>query len=268
MLSTGPSGGIDWQERGETQLASSRDGPSAIERASKLGSPRRSKRSGSPRNRSSPVRIRSVFAYEALARTEEPTLRNPADLFDVAERLHRTAELGCRIRHLIAELVPAAPESALMFVNLHPSDLEDDELLSKSGGLAPFAQRIVLEVTERAALDEVKGLRSRVEVLREMGFRIAVDDLGAGYAGLSSFAVLEPDVVKADMSLIRGIDTSATKQRLLSAIAMLANDLSVQFVAEGVETAAEYACVSALGAHAVQGYLLARPGRGFPPVIH
>jgi len=210
---------------------------------------------------------RSILAYEALARTEEPTLRNPQDLFDVAERLERTSELGRRIRHLIADLIPKAPESALMFVNVHPADLEDDELSSDSGMLTPFASRIVLEITERAALDEVKGLGGRVQRLRAAGFRIAIDDLGAGYAGLSSFAALEPDVVKADMSLIRGIETSSTKQRLLSAIATLANDLVVQFVAEGVETAAEYACVSALGAHAVQGFLFARPASGFPQVL-
>ena len=208
---------------------------------------------------------RSILAYEALVRTEEPSLRSPLDLLDAAERLGRTRDLGRRIRRQVADLLPAAPESALLFVNVHPSDLEDDDLLAP-GGLTRFARRVVLEITERAALESVRGIRERVEALRGLGFRIAVDDLGAGYAGLSSFAALEPDIVKADMSLVRGIDTSPIRQKVVGAIAALANDLRVQLVAEGVETAAEHACVTSLGAHLVQGYLFARPGRGFPTV--
>lgn len=208
----------------------------------------------------------AILAYEALVRTEEPSLRSPPDLLDAAERLRRTSDLGRKIRRLVANLIPTAAESASLFVNLHPSDLEDDELCAPDGALTPFARRVVLEITERTALEGIRGLRSRVDLLRQRGFRIAVDDLGAGYAGLSSFAALEPDVVKADMSLIRGIEASPIKQKLLGSIAALANDLGVQLVAEGVETAAECACVSLLGAHAMQGFFFARPGRGFPPV--
>ncbi len=209
---------------------------------------------------------RSVLAYETLVRTDEPTFRGPPDLLDAAERLGRTAELGRRIRRLVADLIPAAPPSALIFVNLHPADLEDDELSARDGVLTPFASRVVLEITERAALDGIRGLRDRVEHLRALGFRIAIDDLGAGYAGLSSCAALEPDVIKADMSLVRGIETSPIRQKLMRAIVALSNDLGVQLIAEGVETAAEQDCVAALGAHAVQGYFFARPGRGFPSI--
>jgi len=120
--------------------------------------------------------------------------------------------------------------------------------------------------TPRAALDEIRGLSAKIARLRALGFRIAVDDLGAGYAGLSTFAALEPDVIKADMSLVRGIETSSIKQKLIAAIATLANDLRINLVAEGIETPAERDCVVALGAHALQGYLFARPGRGFPSI--
>jgi EAL domain-containing protein (putative c-di-GMP-specific phosphodiesterase class I) len=208
----------------------------------------------------------NIIAYETLVWTDELSLRSPVDLFDGAEQLGRTEELGRAIRGLVANLIPRAPDSALVFVNLHPNDLADEELYSTDSGLAPFAKRIVLEVTERAALDEIRGLRERVERLRAIGYRIAVDDLGAGYAGLSSFAALEPDVVKADMSLVRGIESSAVKRKLVAAIAGLAKDLRIQLVAEGIETAAERDCVVALGADALQGYLFARPDRGFPPV--
>jgi EAL domain-containing protein (putative c-di-GMP-specific phosphodiesterase class I)/CheY-like chemotaxis protein len=207
---------------------------------------------------------RSVLAYETLVRTDEPSLRNPSDLFDVAERIDGTQELGRAIRRLVAGIIPEAPERALMFVNLHPSDLQDDELLSDAGVLTPFARQIVLEITERATLEAIPGLSLRVERLRALGFRIAVDDLGAGYAGLSSFAALEPDVVKADTSLVRGIESSPVKQKVVRAIAALASDLRIRLIAEGIETAAERDCVTALGADALQGYLFARPARGFP----
>ena len=209
---------------------------------------------------------RSVLAYEALVRTGEPTFRSPADLFDAAEKLGKTEEIGRRIRRLVADLIPSAPPSALIFVNLHPADLEDEELCAESGVLTPFAKRVVLEITERATLEGIRGLRDRVERLRALGFRIAIDDLGAGYAGLSSCAALEPDVVKADMSLVRGIEASPIRQKLMRAIVALSNDLGVQLIAEGVETAAEHDYVAALGAHAVQGYFFARPGRGFPSI--
>jgi EAL domain-containing protein (putative c-di-GMP-specific phosphodiesterase class I)/CheY-like chemotaxis protein len=210
----------------------------------------------------------NIIAYETLVRTEEPTLRSPVDLFDVAERLGRTEELGRAIRALIVTLIPLAPESAMVFVNLHPNDLADEELFVSDAGLAPFAPRIVLEITERAALDQIRGLRTRIERLRAIGYRIAVDDLGAGYAGLSSFAALEPDVVKADMSLVRGIESSAVKRKLVSAIAALSKDLGIKLVAEGIETAAERDCIVSLGADALQGYLFARPARGFPSVSY
>ena len=208
----------------------------------------------------------NIIAYETLVRTDEPTLRSPVDLFEGAENLGRTEELGRAIRGLVADLIPRAPASALVFVNLHPNDLADEDLYASETGLAPFADKIVLEITERAALDEIRGLRDRIERLRAIGYRIAVDDLGAGYAGLSSFAALEPDVVKADMSLVRGIDSSAVKRKVVAAIAGLAKDLGIQLVAEGIETPAERDCVVSLGADALQGYLFARPDRGFPSV--
>jgi EAL domain-containing protein (putative c-di-GMP-specific phosphodiesterase class I)/ActR/RegA family two-component response regulator len=209
---------------------------------------------------------KSVIAYEALVRTDEPTLRNPANLFDVAERLGRVTELGRAIRKLVARLLPEAPKSALVFVNLHPADLEDEELLSDDGMLTRFSERIVLEITERATLESISSLSKRVGRLRELGFRLAVDDLGAGYAGLSNFASLEPEIVKADMSLVRGIDSSPLKQKLMRTIATLTHDLKIRLVAEGIETEAERDCLLSLGASTLQGYLFAKPGRGFPTI--
>jgi EAL domain-containing protein (putative c-di-GMP-specific phosphodiesterase class I) len=207
----------------------------------------------------------TVFAYEVLLRTDESTLRNPLDFVDAAERLERTRDLGRAIRASIARSLRENAPSTPVFVNLHPSDLEDPELLDDDGALTPYAPHIVLEITERAPLDQIRLLAARVRRLRELGYRIALDDLGAGYAGLASFAQFEPDVVKIDMSLVHGIDRSAVKQKLLRSIVTLCNDLGIPLISEGIETAAERDSVSALGGDLCQGYLFARPDRGFPP---
>ena len=211
---------------------------------------------------------RSVFAYETLLRTDEPTLRSPLDFFDAAERLGKAAELGRIIRRHVAGILGGVRPAGHIFVNLHPADLEDPELYADDGALTPFAGQVVLEITERAALDGIHELSSRVTRLRSLGYRIAIDDLGAGYAGLTSFAQLEPEVVKVDMSLVRGIDNSPVKQKLVRSIIALCTELGIQLVAEGIETPAERDALIALGGDLCQGYLFARPGRGFPnPVM-
>jgi EAL domain-containing protein (putative c-di-GMP-specific phosphodiesterase class I) len=207
---------------------------------------------------------RALFAYEALVRNEEPTLRNPGDLFDAAERLNRLHELGQTIRQRVARTMDDIPSSGIVFVNVHTADLQDGSLFEAGSPLSAFASRVVLEITERAALDQIKDLMTRMAQLRAMGYRIAVDDLGAGYAGLTSFAQLEPEVVKVDMSLVRGVDSSPTKQKLLGSIIGLCRDLQIQIIAEGIETEAERDTLVRLGGDLCQGYLFARPGKPFP----
>ena len=106
-------------------------------------------------------------------------------------------------------------------------------------------------------------------MLRRRGYRIAVDDLGAGYAALGALATLEPEVVKLDMSLIRDIDAHPTKRRVVGAITTLCRELGSRVVAEGVETASELAAVREVGIELIQGYLLARPTReiAFVPAL-
>jgi EAL domain-containing protein (putative c-di-GMP-specific phosphodiesterase class I) len=209
----------------------------------------------------------SIIAYEALVRNEEPTLRAPPDLFEAAERLGRLRELGRIIRDRVAKtLVDNPTVDAEVFVNVHALELDDDSLMDPTAPLSAFAKRVVLEITERAPLEKIKDANARVTQLRKMGYRIAVDDLGAGYAGLTSFAHLEPEVVKVDMSLIRGLDQSPTKQKLLRSIVGLCRDLEIKMIAEGIETVEERDTLVRLGGDLCQGYLFARPGRAFPPI--
>jgi EAL domain-containing protein (putative c-di-GMP-specific phosphodiesterase class I) len=209
---------------------------------------------------------KKVHAYEALVRTDEPSLSRPDHFFSAAEQLHRVQELGRTIRRSVAAAIPNAPPEVLIFVNLHASDLTDDELYAESAPLAPFSQRIVFEITERASLEKMTDIQERMAALRSRGYRIAVDDLGAGYAGLSSLASLQPEVVKLDMSLVRGVDQQPIKQRLVASLQTLGGPLGIRVVAEGVETVAERDTLVGIGCDLFQGYLFARPGRPFPAV--
>jgi EAL domain-containing protein (putative c-di-GMP-specific phosphodiesterase class I)/CheY-like chemotaxis protein len=207
-----------------------------------------------------------IHAYEALVRNDEPSLSRPDHLFNAAEQLHRVQELGRHIRRAVAVAAVNAPPDVNLFVNLHASDLADEELYDADAPLAPFADRIVFEITERASLEKIKDIQERMIVLRARGYRIAVDDLGAGYAGLSSLASLQPEVVKLDMSLVRNVDKQPIKQRLVASLQTLGGPLGIRVVAEGVETVAERDTLVNIGCDLFQGYLFARPGRPFPTV--
>ena len=205
---------------------------------------------------------RRVFGYEALLRTTEPTLPNPGAVLEAARRLGRLVELGRAIRERTAS-VPL-PDGAALFVNLLPVDLNDGELYQPRSSLARMAKRVVLEITERTTLEEVKDLPGRVAELRRLGFRIAIDDLGAGYAGLGTFSQLEPEVVKLDMSLVRDVHVLPVKQRIIRSMRELCAELGIAVVMEGIETALERDALLALGSDLLQGYLFARPGPPFP----
>lgn len=202
----------------------------------------------------------ATYSFECLVRTAEPSLQRPDVLIGVAERLGRVPELGRAVRQAAAATLATGPAGTRLFVNLHPLELADEELFTDANPLAPYARQVVLELTERARLETLTDAPARIAMLRAMGFSFAIDDLGAGYAGLGSLAVIEPEVVKLDMGLVRDIATNPTKRRIVAATARLCRELGSQVVAEGVETAEERAF---LVDHVdlLQGYLFGRPER-------
>jgi len=129
-----------------------------------------------------------------------------------------------------------------------------------------MAGRVVFEITERASLHRVTGLQKTLQELRAAGFRLAVDDLGAGYAGLTSMAQLEPEYVKLDMALIRGIHTNATQQKLVQSMVNVCQQLDKLVIAEGVEDEAEHDTLRDMGCDLLQGYFFAKPQREPPSV--
>jgi len=210
------------------------------------------------------VSRRKVFGYEALLRSTDPAYPTVGHVLEAAEQLGTLAALGRLVRRKATEAFDGASDDALLFVNLHPKDLVDPNLTAADSPLSRIAHRVVLEVTERSSLAGLRNLPERVAALRELGFRIAVDDLGAGYAGLASFAMLEPEIVKVDMSLTRGIDQSPTKQKVVGSLVALCEDMGKVVVVEGVETVGERDALLELGCDLLQGYLFAKPGPPFP----
>jgi EAL domain-containing protein (putative c-di-GMP-specific phosphodiesterase class I) len=206
----------------------------------------------------------TIFGYEALLRSREPAMGNPEMFLQAAAQLARLPDIGRAVRAKVAGAAGQLPAGIKLFVNLHSSDLNDDDLFSPVAPLTAIASRVVLEITERASLDGVKDIDTRLRLLRQFGFQLAIDDLGAGYAGLSSFTQLEPEIAKLDMSLVRSIDTDPRKQAIVGSMKKLCDDLGILLVVEGVETPAERDTLRTLHCALFQGYLFARPEAGFP----
>jgi EAL domain-containing protein (putative c-di-GMP-specific phosphodiesterase class I) len=207
---------------------------------------------------------RARFGYEALMRSQDKSLPHPGAILDAAERLERIPMLGRAVRAQTAKVLASAePERGIMFVNLHLLDLFDKQLTSAFSPLSKVASRVVLEITERTSLEGQVDLRYRVAELRELGFRIAIDDLGGGHARMGTFTPLDTDFVKLDMSLVRDVDKHAMKQRLIRSVIDLCRKQGTMVVGEGVETEAEAKVLVELGCDLLQGYLIAKPALPF-----
>lgn len=208
---------------------------------------------------------RSIFAYEALLRVDNGEISGPAMLFGLAERIDRVQDLERTIRGLVGDRLAEAPANTNILINIAPASLNDELLYADDTELAKHATKVVIEITERDPVQEIPDLQKKIAKLRELGYRIAIDDLGAGYAGLTSFALLSPDIVKFDMDLIQGIDKEPTKAKLVSSFTTLCRELGVMTIAEGVETLEERDRVMELNCDLIQGFFYAPPSRDFLP---
>lgn len=202
----------------------------------------------------------TVYGYEALLRTDEPLLLLPKAVFKAAEKMRRVHEIGRRVRDTVAaDMEKLLDAGVLAFLNIHPEDLLDPALYLPSAPLTRMAKRIVLELTDRASLDSVNDVRERIERLRSLGFRIAIDDLGAGQGDSGTFAQLEPDFVKIDMSVIRAVDKDPAKRKMVQSLVRLCHNMGKAVIAEGVENAGERDALIEAGCDFLQGYFLGNP---------
>jgi len=198
--------------------------------------------------------------FEALVRPSHPVLTNPVALLSAAERQQMALEVSSKILRSALQIVRVIPEDTGLFVNIHPEQLSQPRtLLEQLSTVREYAPRVALEITERSRLRGITGWEESLALATDMGFQIAVDDLGAGYSSLSILADLQPQFIKIDMSLVRGIQDEPRKQRLVQLIKTFGEATDSVLIAEGVETAEEAAALRDCQIEYMQGYLFGRP---------
>lgn len=208
-----------------------------------------------------------LFGYEELCRPKDGVLGGVSEAIAAAERTGKMLELGRILRELAIEPVTSLGEGETLFVNLHPHELGDPTLTLLDGLLRPWAPRLVLEISEAVAIEDYEMTRRIVRELHEVGFRIALDDLGAGYAGLHALAQLEADFVKLDRSLVKNLHHDSRASRLIKHLLEYAESEGITVVAEGIETRAEWDVMRGLGCPLVQGFFVGTPAPAFQPVM-
>lgn len=201
-----------------------------------------------------------TVAYEALLRPQHPSMRSPLDLLEAAERFGRIDDVGTAVLQMAADWLGRLPNGEGLFINLHPIQLAHPDRLARDlEALRPYADRVTMEITERARMGDIDGWEDSVALLTGGGFSIAVDDLGAGYNSLAVLADLSPQYIKLDMSLVRNVHLEPRKQRLIQLLVTFAEATSAMTIGEGVEVAEEAAALRDMGIHLLQGYHYARP---------
>ena len=211
---------------------------------------------------------RKIFAYEALCRTVGP---NPFDsideIFTHAKGVGMMLEIDMRCRENGIALFAAqssGQRDSLLFLNISPTSLlHPDHSAGTTGMLANRhginRQDIVLEITEQEAVSNYQLFRKAVDHYRSKGFRIAIDDFGAGYGGLKMLSVLEPDYVKIDRHFFRDTQKGNINYTLIDSIATACHRIGIEVIAEGIEQESDLKVCQEVGIDLAQGYLIARP---------
>ncbi|MFI4920155.1 MAG: EAL domain-containing protein [Gammaproteobacteria bacterium] len=206
-----------------------------------------------------------VYGYEALTRgPSNSALHAPLPLIQAATQTGRLFELDLVCRELAIRRFQELGLPGRLFLNVNPLSLMEPtfrpgETLRLLSEVKLPPERVVIEITEQQPLDDYDVLKAAVAHYTEAGFEIAIDDLGAGYAGLRLWSELRPSYVKIDHHFIENISTDNVKREFVRSIGGMATRLGCRVVAEGIETVEDYAVVQSLGVRLHQGYHLARP---------
>jgi EAL domain-containing protein (putative c-di-GMP-specific phosphodiesterase class I) len=212
---------------------------------------------------------RRVIGFEALTRVGTGRFENVETLFRAAEASDALWSLERLCRRKALEGMPILESSQLLFLNIEPDSAHDPHLTGPqfldglaAAGLSPH--QVVLELTEHSAVHDFVAFRRTLERFRALGFRLAMDDVGSGYAGLQAIAEITPDFIKADMHLVRGVHASSIKRELIDTMQRFSESTGITLVAEGVESAEELSALVNVGVRCAQGFLFARPGAPAP----
>ncbi|MFN2465163.1 MAG: EAL domain-containing protein [Candidatus Dormibacteria bacterium] len=199
-----------------------------------------------------------VRGVESLARLTAEPRRTPDLWFIEAKNVGLGVELELMaIKDAMSQL-DLLPPQCYMSINASPDTASSPALAEALAG-KPLG-RLVLEVTEHDAVTDYQLLLQSLQELRAGGLRLAVDDMGSGYANLRHILQLAPDIIKLDVELTRGIDSDTPRRALAASLAQFAREIGAKIVAEGIETETEFNCLKDLGVQLGQGYYMARPG--------
>jgi EAL domain-containing protein (putative c-di-GMP-specific phosphodiesterase class I)/DNA-binding NarL/FixJ family response regulator len=205
--------------------------------------------------------LRSAVAVgvEALCRLPPGRGLSPDRWFAEARAVGLGVELELAVLSAALETARGRPEGLFLSVNVSPEVVVDPRFVDLVGASGEGG-RLVIEITEHDVVKDYGALKQRLADLRSAGVRVAVDDVGAGYASFRHVLLVRPDVIKLDVALIAEIDTDPSRRALAAGIVATARELGATVVAEGIETQAQFASLTSIGVEFGQGYYLARPG--------
>jgi EAL domain-containing protein (putative c-di-GMP-specific phosphodiesterase class I) len=207
------------------------------------------------------LRTSSVFAHEALVRGPNGESAQSV-LAQVNDSNRYQFDQACRVKAIRGAAELGIQE--LLSINFLPNAVYRPEACIRSTFAAAREygfpiERIIFEVTEGEQVTDRAHLVNIFREYRRFGFSTAIDDFGAGYAGLNLLAEFQPDIVKIDMELVRDVDSSRAKQAIVRGIVSICTALDVRVLAEGIETPAERDFLRSAGIELMQGYLFCRP---------
>lgn len=211
------------------------------------------------------MKTHEIYGYEALIRgPSDGPLHSPINLFDAASRHGKLAELDLLCREVAIKQFGELRLDAKLFVNTIPAALIEPDYphgltlkFLKKAGLT--TEQIVIELTEQYPIDDYALMREATMHYRDMGFSIAIDDLGAGYSGLRTWSELKPDYVKLDRHFMHNIHEDRQKRQFVQSIIDIAQSSNCRIVGEGVEVREEYLAIQSMDIQFAQGYYFARP---------
>ncbi len=212
------------------------------------------------------------FAFEALVRGSNG--ESAAEVLGGVTPDNRYAfDQQCRVAAIEGAVAAGILDTdARLSINFLPnavySPLACIQLTLKTARATGFPpDRLIFEFTENEEMADTAHVRNIVDSYRKMGFGTAIDDFGAGHAGLGLLAKFQTDYIKLDMELVRGIDASMPRRMIVDGVIRIADALGITVIAEGIETIGEYDALRASGIRHIQGYLLARPALRKLPVV-
>lgn len=211
------------------------------------------------------ISSRTFLGYEGLIRgPADSPMHSPANLFDAARQLGLALETEMLCRQVVLEAFAAQKLPGKLFLNVSPETLthpsfSNTQMLAHLQTLGIDPQQVIIEITENQPTFDFEAMRGALLHYRNMGFQIAMDDLGQGFSSLRLWSELRPEFVKIDMHFVQGVNADPVKQQFLRSIQQIAQRSGTQVVAEGIETDAEFRVIRDIGIACGQGYFIARP---------